>query len=207
MKGKVCALAMVIAAVIAVAFFWPAPPSKETDSAGTDKLPAPIPPSPDSGQTPAGPPRQDDIAAPQPSPPGDIPGPQPEQSVAIVPLDPSNPLVPSTIPGVTPPAPANNDPAVMADLDKIVLMFRDYRTRMGENPVGTNAEIMKSVMGGNPKGAMLGPPEGMGVDGNGELIDRWGTPYFFHQLSRDLMEIHSAGPDKRLGTEDDLMMK
>jgi len=86
-------------------------------------------------------------------------------------------------------------------------MFRDYRTITGENPVGTNAEIMKSVMGGNPKGAMLGPPEGQLVNENGELIDRWGTPYFFHQLTKDLMEIHSAGPDRRMWTDDDIVGK
>ena len=65
--------------------------------------------------------------------------------------------------------------------------------------MGTNAEIMKAIMGGNPKGAQLGPPEGQTLNGNGELIDRWGTPYFFHQLSKDLMEIRSAGPDRRMG--------
>lgn len=86
-------------------------------------------------------------------------------------------------------------------------MLRDYRTITGENPVGSNAEIMKSLMGGNAKGAMLGPPEGMAVNGDGELVDRWGTPYFFHQLSKDLMEIHSAGPDMIRGTEDDVISR
>ena len=84
-------------------------------------------------------------------------------------------------------------------------MLRDYRTLTSENPVGTNAEIMQAIMGGNPKGARLGPPEGQSLNDKGELIDRWGTPYFFHQLGKDQMEIHSAGPDQRMGTEDDLI--
>ena len=84
-------------------------------------------------------------------------------------------------------------------------MLRAYRTIAGENPVGTNAEIMKAIMGGNPKGAQLGPPDGQTLNADGELIDRWGTPYFFHQLSKDLMEIQSAGPDRRMGTQDDLV--
>ncbi len=121
--------------------------------------------------------------------------------------DPADPLVASTVPGVQAARMGNNDPEVMKDLDKIVLMLRDYRTLMGENPVGTNAEIMKAMMGGNPKGAMVGPPEGLEVNGGRELVDRWGTPYFFHQLSKDLMEIHSAGPDRVMGTGDDLMMR
>ena len=78
---------------------------------------------------------------------------------------------------------------------------------MSENPVGTNAEIMKAIMGGNPKSAKLGPPEGVGVNPEGELIDHWGTPYFFHQLSAEHMEIRSAGPDKTMWTIDDLLIK
>lgn len=86
-------------------------------------------------------------------------------------------------------------------------MLSDYRQMMGENPVGTNAEIMKSLMGGNKKGAMLGPPQGMGLNGNGELVDRWGTPIFFHALSKDHMEIRSAGPDGVMWTGDDVVFK
>ena len=95
-------------------------------------------------------------------------------------------------------------PEAAPDFDKISLMFRDYRALTGENPVGTNAEIMKAVTGDNPKGAKLGPPEGQQLNSNGELVDRWGTPYFFHQLTSDQMEIRSAGPDQILWSEDDL---
>ena len=91
------------------------------------------------------------------------------------------------------------------EVDKVGLMLRDYRTRMGENPVGTNAEIMKAVMGGNPKQARLGPPEGQQINGDGELLDQWGTPYFFHQMSKSDMEIRSAGPDRKMWTADDVV--
>lgn len=90
-------------------------------------------------------------------------------------------------------------------LDKVGLMVRDYRTRMGENPVGTNAEIMKALMGANPKGARFGPPEDQRLNGEGELVDQWGTRIFFHQLSRIDMEVRSAGPDRTLFTEDDVV--
>ncbi len=99
------------------------------------------------------------------------------------------------------------DEAAMIEVDKVSLMIRDYRTIAGENPVGTNAEIMAAVMGDNPNHARLGPPEGVALNEKGELIDRWGTPYFFHQLSRDHMEIRSAGPDKVLWTADDPVIK
>ncbi len=95
----------------------------------------------------------------------------------------------------------------MLEIDRVSLMIRDYRTIAGENPVGTNAEIMAATMGDNPKQAKLGPPEGVKLNEKGELLDRWDTPYFFHQLSRDHMEIRSAGADKVMWTEDDPVIK
>lgn len=93
------------------------------------------------------------------------------------------------------------------DLENVLLMLRDFRTRLGENPTGSNAEIMRAVMGGNPVRANLGPPAGQSLNDQGELVDRWGTPYFFHQLAKDTMEIRSAGPDQKLWTSDDLVTK
>jgi hypothetical protein len=94
-----------------------------------------------------------------------------------------------------------------ADSEKINHMLRDYRTLMGENPVGTNSEIMKALMGANPKNLRLGPPEGMSLNGAGELVDPWGTPFFFHAQSGTQMEIWSAGPDRKMGTADDIISK
>ncbi len=109
------------------------------------------------------------------------------------------------------PPPTREDPnaaeAAVIELDKVTLMLRDYRTLMGSNPVGTNAEIMQAVMGGNPKHATLGPPEGQRLNNKGELIDRWGTPYFFHQMSAMDMQIRSAGPDRVLWTADDVSLR
>lgn len=124
---------------------------------------------------------------------------------AAVPLA-ENPLIAADVPAAPPPRRVSHvDPELALVFDQIMLMFRDYRTLTGENPVGTNEEMMKAIMGGNPKGAMLGPPEGQSVNENGELIDRWGSPYFFHQLAKDRLEIRSAGPDRRLWNEDDLI--
>jgi hypothetical protein len=94
----------------------------------------------------------------------------------------------------------------MIELQKVRAMIASYHTLMGQNPVGTNAEIMKALMGGNPHQATLGPPPGQTLNAKGELLDPWGTPYFFHQMSADDMEIHSAGPDKIMWTKDDLVI-
>jgi len=82
-------------------------------------------------------------------------------------------------------------------------MLREFRNSVGENPVGTNAEIMHAVMGDNIKQVKLPAPDGSTINGKGELVDRWGTPYFFHQVSATQMEIRSAGPDRVMWTGDD----
>lgn len=62
-------------------------------------------------------------------------------------------------------------------------------------------------MGENPKQLnFISADAGLRVNGKGELIDAWGTPFFFHQLSGEQMEIHSAGPDKLMWTLDDLVV-
>lgn len=130
-----------------------------------------------------------------------------EQSRASSRRDFGNPLVPSSFEEIPTLAHPSGDSSVSADFDQITAMFRDYRTIIGENPVGTPAEIMKAIMGENPKSAVLGPPEGQQVNGHGELLDHWGNPYFFHQLSKDVMEIRSAGADQRMWTRDDIVGK
>jgi hypothetical protein len=86
--------------------------------------------------------------------------------------------------------------------------IRQYGEMFGGNPVGTNPEITSQLSGNNPKHInFLGARPGMRVNGNGELVDPWGTPYFFHQLSGADTEVRSAGPDKILWTSDDLVVR
>lgn len=144
-------------------------------------------------------------AAIPPSPAPEAPPPSTATRAASLQL-PENPLIAADVPAAPPPRRVSHvDLELALVFDQILLMFRDYRTLTGENPVGTNEEMMKAIMGGNPKSAVLGPPEGHSVNENGELIDRWGSPYFFHQLAKDRLEIRSAGPDRRLWNEDDLI--
>ena len=129
----------------------------------------------------------------------------------------------SATPPPTQPVPAGEDPppppgtpapliaatpdAVREAMDNVQFALRDYRTVLGENPIGTNAEITKTLTGDNLKQVKIPIPAGSSLNGEGEMCDRWGTPYFFHQLSGKQMEIHSAGPDLKMGTGDDLVVK
>jgi len=93
-----------------------------------------------------------------------------------------------------------------ADLQRISRLLRDYRTLAGDNPIGSNAEIVQALAGDNLKHAKILPDE-LPRNSSGELVDRWGTPYFFHQLSRNSMEIRSAGSDRRMWTSDDVFTR
>ena len=98
------------------------------------------------------------------------------------------------------------DPATV--LDKMRIAIHQYASMFGANPVGTNPEITEALNGGNPKEAkLINEESGLRINGRSELVDYWGTPFFFHQLSGTEMEIRSAGPDKKMWTVDDLVTK
>jgi len=85
--------------------------------------------------------------------------------------------------------------------------IRQYGAMFGGNPVGSNPEITSALQGQNPKGINFLKADGNRVNDQGELVDAWGTPYFFHQLSGTETEIRSAGPDQIMYTADDLVIK
>lgn len=90
------------------------------------------------------------------------------------------------------------------DLAVIGLLLAQYRQQFGGNPVGANDEITAALSGNNPKGIGFLPASAPFIDSDGQLIDRWGRPYFFHALSAQKMEIQSGGPDRKLHTSDDI---
>ena len=84
------------------------------------------------------------------------------------------------------------------------MAIHNYNSAFGENPVGTNPEITAALMGKNPKQInFITSDSGLRVNANGEMVDAYGTPFFFHQLSGQEMEIRSAGEDRKMWTFDD----
>jgi hypothetical protein len=93
---------------------------------------------------------------------------------------------------------------VRSDLRLIDQIFAAYRSALRSgNPTGENAEITAALKGRNKLGFAFIPADNPAINSKGQLCDRWGTPYFFHQLSGEKMEIRSAGPDRKLWTADD----
>lgn len=90
------------------------------------------------------------------------------------------------------------------DIEKLQNLVGNYQRICGKLPFGLNHEITEQMSGENPKRYAVLPPDFAAINANGEMTDRWGTPYFFHALSDEILEIRSAGPDGRLWSEDDL---
>jgi hypothetical protein len=113
-------------------------------------------------------------------------------------------------PAVAPPVPETAESSSLAPLTILENMrttIRQYGLAYAGNPVGNNAEITAALQGENPKQINFLKPDGNRVNASGELVDPWGTPYFFHQLSAQQTEIRSAGPDRTMYTADDLVTR
>ena len=72
--------------------------------------------------------------------------------------------------------------------------------------VGSNEEIVEVLTGDNPDNISFISPENEYIDDEGRLLDRWGVPLSFHPLSLTHIEIRSAGPDRDMYTEDDILI-
>jgi hypothetical protein len=99
------------------------------------------------------------------------------------------------------------DRSAAQDLD-VLASFMDLYTRAFKsgNPVGENMDITAAITGtANPnKPGRLFPPKHNAIR-KGQLVDRWGSPFWFHPETAFKMEIRSAGPDRSLFTEDDII--
>lgn len=144
--------------------------------------------------------------------------PPPAKGVASgpVPAAPSpRPLNPAVAvpPGESPPSGESrladelNAPAgtIQRDLRILNEVFETWQTNFPRhgNPVGENFEITRALTGANELRFAFIPPGHRAINARGQLCDRWGTPFRFHQLSGQQMEIKSAGPDRIFNTSDD----
>lgn len=148
-------------------------------------------------------------------------GPPPPATAPAATATPRPPATPGTVrvaPGETA-SPTSAEPSplalelnsskgsIEADLRIVLELVDAFRTNFPRegNPVGSNAEITAALAGNNRLGLVLIAPRHPAINAAGELCDRWGTPFFFHAESARRMEVRSAGPDRRMWTEDDVV--
>ena len=85
-------------------------------------------------------------------------------------------------------------------------LLKIYRRLFGAYPVGeNNRQFVNALLGTNRDKLPLLPHDHPRINSKGELIDAWGTPFFFHQNSRNSVEVRSAGADRALFTDDDIV--
>lgn len=114
---------------------------------------------------------------------------------------------PNAVPTTTADTNAPADLPPLTVLDKARVLIHNYHAAFGENPVGTNPEITAALKGKNPKQINFVEDSNLRVNDQGEMVDGYGTPFFFHQISGQEMEIRSAGKDRIMWTPDDLVTK
>ena len=101
----------------------------------------------------------------------------------------------------------NNTEFPMETLSILQQILGHYRFAYRENPVGPeNSDITEKLLGNNPKKIIFIATDSPALQGS-VLVDQWGTPFFFHAMSDQRMDIRSAGPDKKMYTEDDLFLE
>lgn len=101
----------------------------------------------------------------------------------------------------------NEDAPPMKDLEIVAEFVETYAKGTGASPMGDNADITAALTGTQFPGqkARVFPLNHRAVR-NGQIVDRWGEPLWFHPNSGSSMEIRSGGPDKQLFTQDDVIL-
>ena len=83
------------------------------------------------------------------------------------------------------------------------LLLKDFdRYHLPGNP-----EITRFLQGFNPEKLAWIPAKHDSINAAGELLDRHGTPVFFHRLSGMRFEFRSAGLDRKHWTNDDVIVR
>ncbi len=155
----------------------------------------------------------------QSAPPTDAAAARPAPATAPMPAAATPPAAAAPADPVPESAPLGGESDLAADLnapsgtiqrDLAILqdVFSAWLTnfpRLG-HPGGENRDITAALCGENPVRFAFVPRTHRAINAAGELCDRWGTPFRFHQLSGQHMELRSAGPDRRFGTADDAVL-
>ncbi len=71
-------------------------------------------------------------------------------------------------------------------------------------PLGANEDIGNALRGRNRTHLRFLPDDAPCFNAQGQIVDRWQTPMFFHAIDHARLDIRSAGPDKKMWTGDDI---
>jgi hypothetical protein len=97
--------------------------------------------------------------------------------------------------------PPENDLTLMSRLmENALLLLKSAANR----PLSANEDWADLFRGKNAAREKFIPTNHMAFNAQGQLVDRWQAPLFFHALGGGRYELRSAGPDKTFWTDDDI---
>jgi hypothetical protein len=96
--------------------------------------------------------------------------------------------------------PANDLTLLSRLMDNSLLVMKSAANR----PLSANEDWANFLRGQNSAHERFLPDNHPALNAQGQLVDRWGTPIFFHAVGGGRFEVRSAGPDRKLWTDDDL---
>lgn len=90
---------------------------------------------------------------------------------------------------------------VLGLIDAAFMVVKNF----DEIPLADNSAFTGFLQGENPHQVAWIPPGHPAVSNEGELLDRWASPLFFHRESSRRTSLRSAGPDRKMWTDDDIL--
>ena len=85
-------------------------------------------------------------------------------------------------------------------MDNFLLLAKEAARR----PLSANEDWARALRGGDGARERFLSAHNAAFNERGQLVDRWGTPLFFHAVGQGRYEVRSAGPDRAMWTDDDL---
>ena len=80
------------------------------------------------------------------------------------------------------------------DCDNLILGIQQYKEFVGTYPIGSNGQIVKSLLGQTDKKVLILAVRRSDLNDKGEIVDPWGTPLKIYFAQNEVL-IRSAGPN------------
>lgn len=82
------------------------------------------------------------------------------------------------------------------DVENLFIGLQKFKEVVGTYPIGSNADIAKSLKGSNAKNVIILVGRKSELNEKGEIVDPWGTPLRIYFNDAGVL-IRSAGPNRR----------
>ncbi len=82
------------------------------------------------------------------------------------------------------------------DVENLFVGLQKYKERVGNYPVGGNAQVAKALQGDNSKNIIILVGRKTELNEKGEYVDPWGTPLRIYFSDTGVL-IRAAGPNRR----------